>query len=235
MQKFINLFYSFKKLSTMKKYFSSILFAIICGMFIASCGGGSGKKLASNDYLGDLPNLVYQKHISDSVFKEKLEAEVSKAKLAGKFNEAKAMQIYEKYKIADKEANKKYDADVEAIKAKLVGKAIPFEVEEGLGYKVISCKISDVKSGTVNAEFELEIIDAKEANVSRWGKPSVSVRFHNIDKEGNILGSEYGSSAYVELSGKDDGSTGKGIAYISFYAKNAAEYANFAKIKFFKK
>ena len=64
----------------MKKFFSTIVFAIICGMFIASCGGGSvGKKLVSNEILGDLPNLVNQKHLTDSVRKAKTEAEESKA------------------------------------------------------------------------------------------------------------------------------------------------------------
>ena len=145
------------------------------------------------------------------------------------------MQLYERYKLDKKAASDKYDADVEAIKAKLVGKEVPFEVEGELGYKVTSCKISDVKSGSVYVEFEVEIIDAKAAHVSGWGKPNISVKYHNINKEGSIIGSEYGSSAYVELSGKEDGSTGKGTAYISFYAKNAVEYADFAKIKFFKK
>jgi len=218
----------------MKNKLSTIILAVACAVFIASCGGGSvGKKLPNNDYLGDLPNLVNQKYLTDSVREAKVEAEVSKAKLAGKFDDKKAMQIYEKYKLDNKAAEEAYKADIAKLKEKLVGKEIPVEVAEGAGFKVNSSRITGVENNGVRVEMVVEVTDLKEANFSRWGGATLNLAAQLLDKDGNQIGNDGWASA--KFSEKADGATGTIDHYLSIYKRDAANFVNFAKIKFIKR
>jgi hypothetical protein len=200
---------------------------------MASCGGSgsSGKKLASNEFLGDLPNLVYQKGYSDSVLNANEKAEMDKLDGSKKSDWEKAAKIDDKYDIKKEEADKKFEAEVEKIKPSLVGKDIPFEVEEGIGYEITSCKVSKVEGSTVYVDFEVKVTDFKVANIERYGNKLI-LKWHEIDKEGKLMGSEYGHVYYLELDKKEDGATGKTTQFISISSKEAEKYVNFAKIKF---
>ena len=74
------------------------------------------------------------------------------------------MQLYEKIKIEDKAAEEKY----EALKAKIVGKDVPVEVAEGLGFKVNSNKIVSVEKSGVKIDIEVEVTSLAEVGFSRW-------------------------------------------------------------------
>jgi hypothetical protein len=215
------------------KVLNSILAVAIIAT-LASCGGGSGsgssssgKKLAANEFLGDFPNLVYQKHYSDSIWATERGAALEKAG----DNEKKYDKVKETYKAKEKEADAKYAAEVEKMKPSLIGKDIPFEVEEGTGYEIVSCKISDVEGSRVVIDFELKITDPKAAYFQYQGmfdksNPKLITSWNYIDKNGNNMIS--GHADYIEMTEKAIGATGNSKDYMDI----SPEFVDFAKIKF---
>ena len=200
-------------------------------MILASCGGGSaGKKLANNEFLGNLPNLMYQKAFTDSVNKAKYNAEMKKLDGKKASDWEKGAKISKKYKARDNEDDAKYEAEIEKIKQTLIGKNIPFEVEEGTGYEILSCKISDVKTDRIYVEFEAKVTDVNKVFPSKYSK-SLSGTPLSIDKNGKQIGIHYFT---LNFSDNKEGTTNKGNIDI-FLKKEAAQYADFAKIKFIKK
>ncbi len=216
----------------MKKNLSTILFAIVCGMLVASCGnsGGSGKKLATNEVLGDLPNLVYQHNYQDSVFKAKADEEQKGLKFDESGLKA-AMEIEKKYDTKREEANTKFAADVEKLNSSLAGKAIPYEMEAGLPYEITNCKIVDLdKNGNAHYEIELKITDAK-AIKPNWNNEYYVIA-NSLDKDGNeIEGAGVGCTFVIPKA--EDGATFTGKSWIGF--SKPEKYVNFAKFKFVNK
>jgi len=209
-------------------------FAVVCGLAFTGCGGGgsdsgSGKKLAANDFLGDLPNAFYQKNFTDSTIRAAQTAEEDKLDGTKKSDWEKAAKIREKYKAKFAEADKKFEAEVEKIKPKLIGKDIPFEVDEELAYKVNSLKITDVQGSKIYVEFEVEITDVTKLSSYQKSSKDLIVQWNEFDKDGNEMMS--GKAAYVKMPEMATGAKKTEATYISCDAK----YVNFAKIKFLKK
>jgi len=144
---------------------------------------------------------------------------------------AKAMKIDEKFKLRKKTETEKYNAEVEKIKPTLIGKSIPVEVENGLGFEITSSKIINAESHGIQIELELKITDVKAANIMRYAK-QIYLTAQNIDKDGNQIGSNGGY--YVEISDRANGATGIIKYYLGIYARDAERFSNFAKIKFVK-
>ena len=213
----------------------SIIFTIACVILISSCGGGSGSggsKLAKNNFLGDMPNIVYQKHLTDSI--RNAEEKAALSKITGKSNSdmEKAMKIYEKFKTRRKTEDEQLKANIEKIKPELIGKDIPFEVEKGAGYEITYCKISDVESSSISVDFEVKITDVAVAGISNYGKPRIVVTVQDIDKDGKQIGAN--GAYYIDISGKENGATGKSKLIVSISKRDAKEYTNFANFKFIK-
>ena len=228
----------------MYKKFLSYLIAVIAICMMASCGSGSGssgKQLASHEIFGDLLNLLYQKSYTDSIFYEEKEAvrekwnNSSSSSAQEKWDKAK-----EKFDAREDEEKAKFKAEVEKIKPALVGKDIPFEVEDGTGYEITSCKIHDIESNYVYIEFEVKITDVKAAKFDYQGmfdksNPKLSISTYEVDKNGNRMGSEWNNVLSVEVPEKADGATGKATGSTFYIAiENPERYMNFAKIKFVK-
>jgi len=213
----------------------------LSAMILVSCGGGSGsgKKLATNEFLGDMPNLIYQKAYNDSIRKaeekteeKKLEKEYASKKLDESAYK-KGMELYQKFETRKKEEDAKFKAEIEKIKPQLVGKEIPFEMEEGCGYEVSGLKISDLSNAGVKVEFEVTITDEKAVKIYQWG--TLSFYFQVLDKEENPIGkSYYGEVRHTTIiMSQKNGVTAKGSFYL-IDKKDAKEMVNFAKIKFVK-
>jgi hypothetical protein len=201
-------------------------------MFFASCGGGSGsssgKKLASNEVFGDLPNAVYQRQYANTVAEKHKNVERDKLDGNNKGDQAKWKKIQEKYKKSLDENEAKLAAEVEKIKPTLIGKEIPYEVEEGAPYEITSCKIVEVgQHGYVDYELVLKITDAK-AIKTNWND-EYYVNSDYVDKAGNRFS---GGSNGVKISKKENGATCTHKGRILF--DNAERYVDFAKIKFLK-
>ena len=92
----------------------------------SSCGSGgsSGKKLAANDILGDFPNLVYQQGIKYDAWNDKYSDAL----------EGDSEKKVEKLRAQWDVEVEKYKAEIAKIKSMIVGKAIPVEVDPGLGF-----------------------------------------------------------------------------------------------------
>lgn len=198
-------------------------------MFMASCGGGSdsysGKKIASNEFLGNMPNLVYQKQQSDSIREAKVKEATKDLKFTNESDIKKAMKLSEKFNAEKELAKEKFEADIEALKPSLMGKDIPAEVSEGVGYKIINCKITEISDYTVYAEFTLEVTDLTA--VSTFGK-DIIVTWQYVNKNNEPMGGN--SAAYIQLSEKANGGTASQRATIVV----SADYVDFAKIRFIK-
>lgn len=211
----------------MRKMKNFVVIAL-AAMVVASCGGGSGssgKKLASNEFLGDLPNLVYQKMQSDSIRSAKEDAATKDLKFTSESDMKKAMALSEKFKEERNATKEKFEAAVEALKPSLVGKDIPVKVAEEAGYKITSCQIADVSGITVYVEFMLEVTDVKAIKTTYGGK-DIIVSWQYLDKNDEQLGSN--NTAYIELSEKANGGTAstKAVIHIS------PNFVDFAKINF---
>jgi len=202
-------------------------------MMLVSCGNGSssvvsGKKIATNEFLGDLPNLVYQKHFTDSIRISKRSAERKKFEGGSKSDREKWEKVKAKYDALEKEDNAKFEAELEKIKPTLMGRDIPFEVEEGTGYDILSCKIVGVSGNGVTVEFEVKITDVKVCGppLNNMFTTTISIwtSMQQLDKNGNQIGSD--GSVYVDMPGKENGIIGKGEYHIS------AQHADFAKLRF---
>jgi hypothetical protein len=207
----------------------------LSAMMMVSCGdgsssgssSGSGKKLASNDFLGDLPNLNYQKYLTDSIISAEEKTEMGKLDWKNKNDWEKGDKLKKKFRDKRDEADTKYKAEVEKIKPQLIGKDVPFELEDGTGYKVNSFKITDnINGGGVYTELEVEVTDVKVADFTRANE--IVVSWYEVDKEGNKMGND--GSAYIKLAEKTEGATGT----YSLLIKCSPRYVNFAKIKFVK-
>jgi hypothetical protein len=193
---------------------------------LSSCSGGSGssgKKLASNDILGDFPNLVHQQGIKYDTWNDKytdaLEGD----------SEAKVEKLREQWDVEVE----KYKAEVEKIKSVIVGKTIPVEVEDGLGFEINSCKISNLSAGEkgggdVYYELEVTVTDVKVTGMSKYDK-SIRFQVQYLDKAGNQIGDL--GWGHIDVSEIADGATGKSTDnYITI--EDAEQFVNFAKLKF---
>jgi len=206
----------------------SYLIAVTAMCMMASCGSGSGssgKQLASNDILGDFPNLVHQQGIKYDAWNDKytdaLEGD----------SEKKVAKLREQWDVVTDE----YKAELEKIKPTIIGKAIPVEVDAGLGFEVTSCKISGISGGEkgggeVYFDLEVTVTDVTVTGMSRYDQ-SIRFRVQCFDKVGNKIG-ELGSGS-VDVSEIADGATGKGTDNY-FSIDDAEQYVDFAKIKFVK-
>ncbi|MDD3772767.1 MAG: hypothetical protein PHC38_08945 [Weeksellaceae bacterium] len=214
---------------------------LVVVMMLSGCGGGSGssgKRLASNEFLGDLPNVVYQHAYQDSVFradKYAAEEKFSEPFKSGKkkLTESdwkKGAELEKEWDAKRKEGDAKLTAEVEKLKSSLVGKAVPYEVEDGAPFEIASCKIVDLlQRGEVRCEIEFKITDAT-AIQTNWSK-EYHVVADIIDKDGNKFS---GTGSTIVISNKENGAVYTSQLHLGL-VHSPKEYVNFAKIRFLNK
>ncbi|MDL2254651.1 hypothetical protein LJB78_00015 [Bacteroidales bacterium OttesenSCG-928-J16] len=220
----------------MKKNILLFIVTLLTASFFAACGGseggsassGSAKKLAKNEILGDMPNAVYQHYlVMEAIDADK---KANKIDVNSEKDLEKQKKLNEKYKALKKEEEGKFKATVEKIKAELVGKEVPFELEKGIGYEVTSCKITNVEGKTVHVAFEVKVTDLQTAHMTATRIPDLIVSSCELDKTGAQIGSNNGY--HIELSERAVGATGKATSSIIMNLGNAEQYVDFAKILF---
>lgn len=221
----------------MKKNTLLFIATLLAASFFVACGGGgetssassgSAKKLAKNEILGDMPNAVYQHYlVMEAIDADK---KANKIDVNSEKDLEKQKKLNEKYKALKKEEEGKFKAVVEKIKAELVGKEVPFELEEGIGYEVTSCKITNVEGKTVHVAFEVKITDLQTAHLTATRIPDLIVSSCELDKTGAQIGNNNGY--HIELSERAVGATGKASSSIIMNLGNAEQYVDFAKILF---
>lgn len=211
--------------------------AALCLAF-SSCGGGSsknasGKKIGKNEILGNMPDIVYQKALKDSVLKAEFKAKYDKIEMKSESDLKKAASIVKEEKEEQEKVKSEFTETIAKEKSNLIGKSIPFEMEEELGYEITKFVITDIESdGRVRSEIEVRITDINSAKILRGGG-QLLMASQDIDKNGNQIGNS-GASYYVSITRDENGATGNTYSYIVLHFTNAAQYADFAKIKFVK-
>ncbi len=211
----------------------AILFVSV--ILLSACNGDKGEKslnkLPKNEVLGNIPSLVLQKAQQDSTVKAEYKAEMEKFTEYTEKNLKKAEELTKKYKADLEEIELEFQANLTKEKAQLIGKSIPFEVADGIGYTISDLVITDVeKSGQVVCEHKAQVVDINIASINGNSKPELIITWTEMDNTGNQIGSN--SAAYIGVSAKENNATGTNKMYISIRKKNAEQYVNFQKIKF---
>ena len=188
------------------------ILAICAGTFavallFTSCGGSGGgskeknvkfQKMPKNEYLGDLVNISCENIARVSASEAQYEDERAKNNEKYADNPDKRMQNWEKIKAAKDERNKKIMEEINANLDKelpaLIGKTIPLEVEEGLGFEVMDCKITKIEKfrspsrAPMTFTFSYKVIPVDPKKMDTY--PGT---YRCLDANGNILLDEDGN------------------------------------------
>ena len=245
----------------MKK--KSVFATLFCaGIFVSSliltaCGGGGDgeaktksdvkfQKSPKNEILGDLVNISSEYAAKWNASEAEYEEARQKNKEKYADNSDKREQNYAKISAEHKERGKQIVADANAALEKematLIGKDIPFECEEGLGFEVVECKISGITKHmgscnrtTLTFYYKVKPVDAKiieKLDSMRSGL------YKCLDANGNVLLNSKGNEIETNVLGisfneKKQLKNGETIEKEGWFVLEPC-FANFAKIKFVK-
>jgi uncharacterized FlaG/YvyC family protein len=246
----------------MKK--KSVFATLFCaGIFVSSliltaCGGGGDgeaktksdvkfQKSPKNEILGDLVNISCEYEAKWLASEAEYEDARQKNKEKYADNSDKREQNYQKISASHKERTKQIVAEANAALEKemagLIGKDIPFEVEDGLGFEIVECKISEkitkhatsCNRTTLTFYYKVKPVDAKiieKLDSMRSGL------YKCLDANGNVLldskGNEIGTNVLgISYNEKKQLKNGETIEKEGWFVLEPC-FANFAKIKFVK-
>ena len=242
-----------------KKVFATLFCAGIfaTSLILTSCGGGGDsetktknevkfQKSPKNEILGDLVNISCEYAAKWNASEAEYEEARQKNKEKYADNSDKREQNYAKISAEHKERGKQIVADANAALEKematLIGKDIPFECEEGLGFEVVECKISGITKHmgscnrtTLTFNYKVKPMDAKiieKLDSMRSGL------YKCLDAKGNILLDSKGNEVETNVLGisyneKKQLKNGETIEKEGWFVLEPC-FANFAKIKFVK-
>ena len=242
-----------------KKVFATLFCASIfaTSLILASCGGGGDsetktknevkfQKSPKNEILGDLVNISCEYAAKWNASEAEYEEARQKNKEKYADNSDKREQNYAKISAEHKERGKQIVADANAALEKematLIGKDIPFECEEGLGFEVVECKISGITKHmgscnrtTLTFNYKVKPVDAKiieKLDSMRSGL------YKCLDANGNVLLDSKGNEVETNVLGisyneKKQLKNGETIEKEGWFVLEPC-FANFAKIKFVK-
>lgn len=241
-----------------KKVFATLFCAGIfaTSLILASCGGGGDsetktknevkfQKSPKNEILGDLVNISCEYATKWNA--SEAEYEKARQKNMEKYadNSDKREQNYLKISESHKERGKQIVADANAALEKemagLIGKDIPSEVEDGLGFEVVECKISGITKHmgscnrtTLTFNYKVKPVDAKIIEKL----DSYSWLYKSLDANGNVLldsqGNEIAEVGGFSYNEKKQLKNGEIVEKEGWFVLQPS-YANFAKIKFVKR
>ena len=242
-----------------KKVFATLFCAGIfaTSLILASCGGGGDsetktknevkfQKSPKNEILGDLVNISGEYSAKWKTSEDEYEEARQKNMEKYADNSDKREQNYVKISADHKERGKQIVAEANAALEKemagLIGKDIPFEVEDGLGFEVAECKISGITKHatscnrtTLTFNYKVKPVDAKiieELDSMRSGLYKCLDANENVllDSKGNEIETNVLGISYDEKKQLKNGET---IEKEGWFVLEPC-FANFAKIKFVK-
>jgi hypothetical protein len=217
----------------MKKAVKMMIAAIVCGVVMTACGGGSVPKsnLPDNEYLGALPALYADEELAEDADKAKLKEAEAEGELA---------EIEEEVDKAAEERAKKLQADAAAEWAKIDGKEIPFKCTpefEKLNLKVNSLKLSAGEQGAIVDIVAAQDISINTGNISQYDY----VWYRVLAKDGTVIRTvgifiATGMAALKGISFNKGqtitSSTGSNLVAQLHLANDTEKWANFAGIEF---
>lgn len=242
----------------------SVLTTIFCAgafataLLFTSCGSGSNsegttksdvkfQKSPKNEVLGDLVNIAGEYSAkwkaSEDEYKAAKEKNIEKYADNSDKREQNFVKISAKHKEKANQILADANAALEKEMATLMGKDIPSEVEDGLGFEVVECKISGITKHmvsygrtTLNFKYKVKLVDAKmlEKLDSFW-----SGLYRVLDANGNVLldpkGNEIAAEVFsISKDEKKQLNNGEIVEKEGWFVLEPS-FANFAKIKFVKK
>ena len=238
-----------KKRNLFAMMFCSGVFAT--ALLLSSCGSGEGEgennvkieKFPKNEILGNMVNIVNEHFVLDSTNKAQIKE--LKANVDVKKKDKKEYEKYKEKYIEFKGKKEKLEADfqsaVESEKVNLIGKSIPFEMEDDLGYEVTECKIVDVnKRGGFMISVTAKLTDPDKAPLVGSSPVNLYCHFQYIDKDGNnikIKDKNIGNVFEVSLPDKNAGTVGTATSLedIGRHGGRCAKcFANLSKVRFVK-
>lgn len=222
-------------MKNIKLIFSVVSLAVLFAFFLTSCKGdgeaSSSKGLNKNEVIGNIPSIIYQFQQKDSVLDAKSQADFDKIK--EKADEKKIKVLYEKYQKQKEALAQEKESIIEKEKSVLVGKQIPYEMEEALGFEVTNFVIKDIdKDGQIEAEFEVKLTNPSIAQLMGYSTTELVVSTVYVNKSDEVFGSP--SAFYVPLDSKEIGATGTYKSYIHIRSRDAKDFVEFAKLRFVK-
>ena len=117
----------------MKNKLNRIVFVLVCGMMLTSCGGDSGKSgLKKNPYLGSLPAIYAGYNAEKKAHEAKVEEQGQKLMAGGEKNADKIMKLMMEEQETAKAMKEKMKTAVSAEIAKIAGKEIPVSYSKAL-------------------------------------------------------------------------------------------------------
>ena len=242
-----------------KKVFATLFCAGIfaTSLILASCGGGGDsetktknevkfQKSPKNEILGDLVNISCEYAAKWNASEAEYEDARQKNKEKYADNSDKREENYKKISASHKERAKQIVADANAALEKemagLIGKDIPFELEDGLGFEVVECKISKITKHatscnrtTLTFNYKVKPVDA---NIIEKLDSMRSGLYKCLDANGNVLLDSKGNEVETNVLGisyneKKQLKNGETIEKEGWFVLEPC-FANFAKIKFVK-
>ena len=221
----------------------NMCFIVGCAMAVLLLFGACGQngtpelKLESKEYpkneiFGNLFGIKYQQYRNDSIIKawysdriDELEAE-----MIGKEVEQTRQQYDNLKKKRDEDLNKQYEKSAALFKIEnelILGKKIPFEMEEGLGYAVAYLRVNDISDeGYVNLYCAISVLDSTLTENNRY--PILNCEL--LDSKGNVIK----NLSFDNIVSVD-------IYYMHYLNpmgvnnKDAYKYFDFAKVRFINK
>ncbi|MBQ6306315.1 MAG: hypothetical protein IJK78_07105 [Bacteroidales bacterium] len=241
-----------------KKVFATLFCAGIfaTSLILASCGGGGDsetktknevkfQKSPKNEILGDLVNISCEYatkwNASEAEYEEARQKNMEKYADNSDKREQNYLKISESHKERGKQIVADANAALEKEMAGLIGKDIPSEVEGGLGFEVVECKITGITKHatscnrtTLTFNYKVKPVDAKIIEKL----DSYSWLYKSLDANGNVLldsqGNEIAEVGGFSYNEKKQLKNGEIVEKEGWFVLQPS-YANFAKIKFVKR
>jgi len=246
--------YQMRKTSLLTTMFCTGAFA--AALLFTSCGGSGGssgetksdvkfQKSPKNEILGDLVNISCEYatkwNASEAEYEEARQKNMEKYADNSDKREQNYLKISESHKERGKQIVADANAALEKEMAGLIGKDIPSEVEDGLGFEVVECKISGITKHmgscnrtTLTFNYKVKPVDAKIIEKL----DSYSWLYKSLDANGNVLldsqGNEIAEVGGFSYNEKKQLKNGEIVEKEGWFVLQPS-YANFAKIKFVKR
>jgi len=229
----------------MRNRFKKVVAIVLCGVVLASCGGGGGKSgVKENKYLGKLPAIYADYSANKEAHKEKQKEKEEKLARSGKADFGKLMKLDQEDKDATKAMKEKLETDIANEIAKIEGNEIPVLISEGLKasskfFYAISAKlVADADKRHISVAIAFTAKD--DVVIPRWKSSDYAVYCVFAASDGSPITMSVESVDLFNWSNKDIPVT-KGELFkerelsLSSLTYSPEKYADFAGIQFMTK
>ena len=224
-----------KKRNLFATMFCAGIFAT--ALLLTSCGGGGTASFSSikvkdfpeNEVFGKVPVIYRQTWIKDSIIGEIYQAERDRIREKSNYDELDD-KLTKDRKLAEQKVGEELETVIENEKAKLIGKKVPFEIEEGAWYEITDLYVSDLFTDGIRLTGSFKVVDETQAKKSFDKYYYPMIYFVYLDSKGNES-----SDLGVDLGYRKADDTNFIITLTRYTPDHCRTLLDFSKIKFVKK